>query len=532
MFFYRIFLLILDLKLLTASHDNTLANRQQENKYPDVVSCLKAIEDPLLTPESPEWTEAIKPYNLRIAPIPAAVITPKDVKSAQDVMACARLFPGTRLSPLCGGHSFVSYGLGGTDGAVVVSMKSFKKIQMVTPRVVRVGGGVLVRELTVFLLNNGGLQWAHARGSEVGIVGSAIGGAVGTASRLIGSTLDTVVALDIILPDGNLTHATAEENADIFFAVLGAGSSFGIITSLDIKVFEAYPNPVTYKYQWDKPTLNQSVMTFKAFQDYGINQAPPELYIRLGTALPSNVRYEGVYYGDIKQFEDIMKPLLSQLSPPDVANATLCSVLKADNNHLLFLPRRAVTYAESEVTLSGSLDGPPATRPSAATYTNSLLTFEPIPDNTIQEFMSNLMARSEEKKSIDFRMQQFFDLWGGYESYNSKMTAKDEGTYAFPHTKALLVFRADGVLKNATNIGAWPSDGISFVQSFTKPLFDSQKSPRSYINYRDSAYTEEQWSSRYYSDQYPKLQQIKAHLDPAGIMSANPQSIQPSPGGV
>lgn len=504
--------MILNLKLLTASHPNPLASRQQNDAYPDVISCLKSINDPLLTPDSPEWTEAIKPYNLRIAPIPAAVITPKDIESAQNIMACASQFPGTRLSPLCGGHSFVSYGLGGTDGAVVVSMKSFKEIKMITSDVVRVGGGVVVRELTVFLLENGGFQWAHARGSEVGIAGSAIGGAVGTASRLIGSTMDTVVALDIILPNGKLTHATAEENPEIFFAVLGAGSSFGIIVSLDIKVFKPYPNPVTYKYEWDNPTLEQAVKTFNAFQDYGINQAPPELYIRLLTALPKNVRYEGVYYGDIKQFEEVMKPLLSQLSPPDVANAT------------------AVTFAESEVALSGILDGPPATRPSVATYTNSLLTFEPIPANTIEEYMSGLMERSEEKKAIDFRMAQFFDLWGGYESYNSKMTENDE--YAFPHAKAILIFRADGVLKNATNGEDWPADGISFVQSLTKPLFDSQKSPRSYINYRDSAYTQEQWSTRYYSDEYPKLQQIKAHLDPAGIMSANPQSIQASPGGV
>ncbi|KAH9817335.1 hypothetical protein DFH28DRAFT_1124736 [Melampsora americana] len=480
MFFYRIFLLILDLKLLTASNSNTLASRQQGDEYSDVVSCLKAIKDPLLTSDSPEWTDAIKPYNLRIAPVPAAVITPKNIKSVKNVMACARLFPGTRLSPLCGGHSFVSYGLGGTDGAVVVKMNSFKNIKMVNSHVVRVGGGVLVRELTVFLLKNGGFHWAHARGSEVGIVGSTIGGALGTVSRLVGTTMDTVVALDIILPNGNLTHATAEENADIFFAALGAGSSFGIIVSLDIKVFKGYSNPVKYKIEWDKPTLDQAVMTFKAFQDYGINQAPPELYIRLLTSLPNNVRYEGVYYGDMKKFEEIIKPLLSQLSPPNFTNVT------------------SVTYVESEVALSGisRLDHLQF-HPSVATYTNSLLTFEPISDDTIQEFMSNLITRAEEKKKIGFRISPFFDLWGGYESYSSKMTEKEEGIYAFPHSKALF-----------------------------------QKSPRSYPNYRDSAYSQAEWSSRLYSDGYPKLQQIKAHLDPGSIMSAHPQSIQPSPGGV
>ncbi|EGG13132.1 uncharacterized protein MELLADRAFT_86874 [Melampsora larici-populina 98AG31] len=39
------------------------------------------------------------------------------------------------------------------------------------------------------------------------------------------------------------------------------------------------------------------------------------------------------------------------------------------------------------------------------------------------------------------------ELMGGYQSYNSKMAEKDEGTYTFSHTKALLLFRYDKVLK-------------------------------------------------------------------------------------
>ncbi|EGG13133.1 uncharacterized protein MELLADRAFT_58493 [Melampsora larici-populina 98AG31] len=519
MFFHLVFPLILGLDLLVAGQSKH-TDQKQRDTYPDILSCLKATDDPILTPDSPEWGESIKPYNPRIAPIPKLILTPNDVSCVQDAMACARLFPGTRLAPLGGGHSYTSFGLGGTDGAIVVNMKSFKQIEMLEPQdgvdIVRVGGGVLVRELTVFLLKNGGLYWPHARCTEVGVVGSAIGGGFGTASRLLGSTLDNVVAVDIILPNGNLTHATATQNADIFFAVLGAGSSYGIIVSIDIKAHKPYSSPVLYTYQWNKPTLEKAVATFNAFQNYGIDQAPPELSLRLNlgfpTGFPDHIIFQGVYYGDRKKFEAIIEPLLSQLSPPDVTNVT------------------AVTFAQSEESLMGPLDGPPAIRPSAVAYTNSLLAFQPLPNNTIQEFMSNLMKRSQEKKSINFRMQQFFDLWGGNGSYSSKMTKEDEDTYGFPHNNALLLFRADGVL-NATTAEAWPSDGISFVQSFTKPLFDSQKDPRSYPNYRDSAYTQEQWSSRYYSDEYPKLQQIKAHLDPAGIMSANPQSVQPSTDG-
>ncbi|KAH9817336.1 hypothetical protein DFH28DRAFT_963928 [Melampsora americana] len=506
MFFYQIFLSILELNLLTAAQ-SVYAGRKERDTYADISACLKATKIPSKHQVLQIGKESIRPYNPRIAPIPKVIVTPKDVAGVQNAMACARSFPGTRLAPLGGGHSYTSFGLGGTDGAVVVNMKNFKKIEMLAPQdgvdIVRVGGGVLVRELTVFLLKHGGLYWPHARCAEVGVVGSAIGGGFGTASRLLGSTLDNVVAVDIILPNGNLTHATASKNSDIFFAVLGAGCKFWS--------HKPYLNPVIYTYQWNKPTLAKAVATFTAFQNYGLNQAPPELSLRLNLGFPTG-------FPDHIIFQAIIKPLLSQLSPPDVTNVTA------------HIPRR-IYFSGPQVALTGPLDGPPAIRPSAVAYTNSLLAFQPLPNNTIQEFMSNLMTRSGDKKSINFRMQQFVDLWGGHESYSSKMTKQDKATYGFPHNDALLLFRADGVL-NATTAESWPSDGISFVQSFTKPLFDSQKDPRSYPNYRDSAYTQEQWSSRYYSDQYPKLQQIKAHLDPAGIMSAHPQSIQPSPGGV
>lgn len=143
------------------------------SKYPDVVSCLKAIGDEVSTSSSAGWADVIKPYNLRIAPVPAAMVFPKTSTSVQAIMSCARLFPSTRLAPLCGGHSFASFGLGGVDGAVVVNMQHFKQITMLPSvgglNIVSVGGGVLVRELTQFLIQNGGLSWPHARYTEVRI---------------------------------------------------------------------------------------------------------------------------------------------------------------------------------------------------------------------------------------------------------------------------------------------------------------------------------------------------------------------------
>ncbi|EGF97800.1 uncharacterized protein MELLADRAFT_84225 [Melampsora larici-populina 98AG31] len=497
-----------------STHSNA-TQKPSSDKSPssDIISCLNAIGDKLLTSNSPEWLDAIKPYNLRIAPIPAAMIFPKNEESVSAIVACASQFPQTRLAPLCGGHSFASFGLGGVDGAVVVNMQNFKDMSMLPAvdgaEVVKVGGGVLVRELTLFLIKNGGLSWPHARYTEVGVVGSAIGGGFGPSSRLVGTTLDNVVAVNIVLPSGKLVRATKSENPDIFFAVLGAGSSFGIIVSIELRVHKPYANPVTYIYQWQNPTLEEATTAFTTFQDFGINSAPPELGIRIRLGLPSNMFIQGLYYGDIKEFPSIMKPVLSKLPMPTSANIS------------------ASTFAESEALFTGPLEAAPAEKIHGVTYTRSLLTFEPLKASAISSFIARIYDHGQEKRPAGFQIQIFSDLWGGFKSYSSKMITKS-GEYSFPHSQALLLIRSDGVFLNQTTPDAWPKDGIAFTQSFTKPLFDSIQRPRSYPNYRDSAYSQAEWSTRYYDDQYSKLQRIKTQIDPIGMMSANPQSILPS----
>lgn len=77
-------------------------------------------------------------------------------------------------------------------------------------------------------------------------------------------------------------------------AVLGAGSSFGIIVSIELSVHKApYSNPVQYMYTWGQPTLENAITAFTNFQDFGIKQAPPELSIRLSFGLPSNMNLYG-----------------------------------------------------------------------------------------------------------------------------------------------------------------------------------------------------------------------------------------------
>jgi FAD/FMN-containing dehydrogenase len=51
-----------------------------------------------------------------------------------------------------------------------------------------------------------------------------------------GLSLDNLLSVDIVTADGQLRTASARENADLFWAVRGAGSNFGVITSFEFQL--------------------------------------------------------------------------------------------------------------------------------------------------------------------------------------------------------------------------------------------------------------------------------------------------------
>lgn len=81
---------------------------------------------------------------------------------------------------------------------------------------------------------------------SVGIGGLSLHGGYGYSSRLHGLTLDNMVEAEVVLADGSLVTASDTENEDLFWALRGAGSSFGIVTSFKFKTFAAPTDNVIF----------------------------------------------------------------------------------------------------------------------------------------------------------------------------------------------------------------------------------------------------------------------------------------------
>lgn len=130
------------------------------------------------------------------------------------------------------------------------------------------------------------------------------------ASHTYGLALDWLTAATVVLANSTVVRTSATENPDLFWALRGAGSSFGVVTEYQFKTFAA-PTNVTYytvSLSWDEEDM---VAGLKAIQTFAATSMPPELNMRV--ALNGGSRsLEGVYYGTTADLRTVLTPLMNQ----------------------------------------------------------------------------------------------------------------------------------------------------------------------------------------------------------------------------
>lgn len=93
-----------------------------------------------------------------------------------------------------------------------------------------------------------GVAVAGGRGSVVGVAGFLLGGGNSFFNGRYGFGCDTVKNFEIVLADGEIVNANADENRDLWIALKGGSGNFGLVTRFDL---EAIPladpeNPVVW----------------------------------------------------------------------------------------------------------------------------------------------------------------------------------------------------------------------------------------------------------------------------------------------
>jgi FAD/FMN-containing dehydrogenase len=463
-------------------------------------ACLTAAGVQNIIEGDSTWSTETAAWQLRLKPDPAAMAYPADKAQLASSLACARE-ASVKVSALAGGHSFAAYGFG-DPGNLVVNMAAFNSMSVDNSTgLFTYGAGVRVGPGAKYLWDNTGRHFPHVRHGRPGLAGSSIGGGFGSTSRFLGTPMDNLESVEYMLYNGTIVQAG--KGSDLFWAAQGAGSSFGILTSLTTNTWKpTYQTAINFTLSLGALDIETGANALLDLQEYALSDAPDEFAIRWGLSAPPYTG-TGYYYGDPKSFDTIIAPLMERM--PAGANLT--------KSEFEF-------FTLDNIVAPGLTLPNGGTSPGRAMYTQALTmtTDNPLTYDLIHTLYN---STTYSFNRTDLRKSGFLDLWGGV----SRDIEDCDTSYA--HGKNLWLIRWEA---NAVNASNFPQDGVQYLKNqmlpFEEALTEQGIPLRGFANYRDTALTEAQWSERLYGkENYARLKKIKAAVDPEALFTSNAQSI-------
>lgn len=182
-------------------------------------------------PGDPAYDMARSPWNLQARDFPAAVAYPAFPDEVAEVLVAAG-DAGLRVAAQGTGHGAPPLE-GRLEQAVLLRTSAMTELEIdAERRSVRAGAGVLWGDLAE-AAGRRGLAARHPSSPDVGVVGYTLGGGIGWYARKLGLQCNAVTAVELVLADGTLVRATADRDAELFWALRGGAAPLGVVTALE-----------------------------------------------------------------------------------------------------------------------------------------------------------------------------------------------------------------------------------------------------------------------------------------------------------
>ena len=257
----------------------------------------------VLQPADTDFEPASKPWNVAVRQSVAAVVEATDADDVASVVRYARK-EGLTVAVQPNGHG----ASGNADGVILLRTKQLQTLEVdADARTAKVGAGVNWGQAQAATEEHG-LTGLPGSAPVVSVVGYTLGGGLGWFARKYGLAADSVRAFDLVDADGNQQHVTADSDADLFWALRGAGGDVAIVTAIE---YDLRPAPGLYggALAWPADKAADVLATFKEVTA----QAPDELTLWYGrleipNGPPPMVAIQAAYLGDADAGQALLSP--------------------------------------------------------------------------------------------------------------------------------------------------------------------------------------------------------------------------------
>lgn len=232
------------------------------------------LQGELIQPGDEQYEEARRVYNAMIDRRPALIVRCASATDVASAVTYARA-NGLNVAIRSGGHN--GAGLGTCDNGLVIDLAPMKDIHVdALARTARVQAGCTWADVDG-ATHASGLATPSGILSTTGVGGLTLGGGHGYLTRRFGLTIDNLLGAEVVLADGRLVKASADENADLFWALCGGGGNFGVVTAFTFRLHPVH-TVIGGPTLWP---LEQGREVMRWYRDF-IKEAPESLYGWLG----------------------------------------------------------------------------------------------------------------------------------------------------------------------------------------------------------------------------------------------------------